>query len=212
MNPIRRTLHHKSEAALAAHQVRQVGNTCSFHAIAAGLRLLLNVQLDPMALSEEIDRLWWRLRCMRVAPGWAVTPRMQVRIVRHLARTRHLPITASYQHGDPEALPSLLDDPNAVPLITLVWLWKKAPPIYLGDTDQNFNTSSSAGGHTMLLGAYDPEHKADNRFPTPWGFINPWQEDAEQLFWMTEADFRQAWRFPLPLVGPNPLVVMRRKV
>ena len=128
MTIVRKTLHGKTEADLAALQVRQVGNTCSFHAIAVALRLLLEVHLDPLSLSKEIDRLWWRLRFMRVAPGWAVTPRMQVRIVRHLARTRGLPVSAAYQHGDPETLPDLLDDPDAVPLITLVWLWKSAPP------------------------------------------------------------------------------------
>lgn len=210
MNPTRKTLHQKNENELAALQTCQVGNTCSFHAIATGLRLLLNVQLDPMALSKEIDRLWWRLRFMRVAPGWAVTPRMQVRIVHHLARTRHLPATATYQHGSPDTLSELLEDAGSVPIITLVWLWENAPPIYLGDTDRNFNATKSAGGHTMILGAYDPEHKADDRFPTPWGFINPWKDNADQLFWMADADFRKAWRFPLPLVGPNPLVVMRK--
>jgi len=211
MKPGRKTLHGKSEAELAALQSRQTGDTCSLHAITAGLRLLLNVKLDPMALSSEVDRLWWRLRFMRVAPGWAVTPRMQVRIVHHLARTRGYPVTASYQHGDSEILPSLLEDPHAVPIITLVWLWKSAPPIYLGDTHQNFNTSNAPGGHTMLLAAHDPNHTSGEKFPTPWGFINPWTNGGIHLFWMADADFRQAWRFPLPLVGPNPLVVMQRK-
>jgi len=210
MRPRRKTLHAKSEAELAALQVRQVGNTCSFHTIAAGLRLLLDIHIDPMALSEEIDRLWWRLRFMRVAPGWAVTPRMQVRIIRHLARTRGYPVTAHYQHGNPETLPDPLDDPRSVPIITLVWLWKSAPPICLGNTDQNFHAFTSAGGHTMLLASHDPDHTAGGQFPTPWGFINPWKEDTDQLFWMADADFRKAWRFPLPLVGPNPLVVMKR--
>lgn len=210
MKPIPKTLHAKSEAELAAHQMFQTGNTCSFHAIAAGLRLLLGVELDPTALSAEIDRLWRRFRFMRVFPGWAVTPRMQVRIVRHLARTRGFPVTARYQHGDPETLPDLLDDSASVPLITLLWLWKGAPPIYLGDTDHNFNVVKGPGGHTMILGAYDPEHSAEGKFPTPWGFINPWTNGGEQLFWMRDADFRRSWRFPLPLVGPNPLVVINR--
>ena len=210
MTPDRKTLHAKSEAELAAHQVHQVGNTCSFHAIATGIRLLLGVELDPMALSDEMDHLWWHLRFMRVAPGWAVTPRMQVRIVRHLARTRDLAVTASYQHGDPETLLDLLADPESVPIITLVWLCKGAPPIYLGDTDQNFNATQSMGGHTMILAAHDPNHMADGVFSTPWGFINPWKEDAESLFWMADAAFRKAWGFFLPLVGPNPLVVMKK--
>jgi hypothetical protein len=196
MKKPRLTLHAKSEAELAAQQVCQVGNTCSFHAITAGLRMLLGVEL----------------RFMRVAPGWAVTPRQQVHIVRHLAHTRGYPVTAYYhQHGDPATLPDLLDDPDSVPLITLLWLWKGAPPIYLGDTDHNFNVAKSPGVHTLILGAYDPDHSAAGKFPTPWGFINPWTNGGEHLFWMRDADFRKAWRFPLPLVGPNPLVVMTNK-
>jgi hypothetical protein len=207
---MRKTLHARSENELAAQQACQVGNTCSFHAIAAGLRLLLGVELDPIALSDEIDRLWRRFRFMRVFPGWAVTPRQQVRIVRHLARTRGFPVTAEYQHGDPESLPSLLDDPDSVPLITLLWLWKSAPPIYLGETDHNFNVSKGFGGHTMILAAYDHDHSAGGEFATPWGFINPWTNGGDVLFWMRDADFRKAWRFPLPLVGPNALVVMKK--
>ncbi len=210
MKPRRKTLHAKSEAELAAQQACQAGNTCSFHAISTGLRLLLGLELDPMALSAEINRLWRRFRFMRVFPGWAVTPRQQVRIVRHLARTRGYPVTASYQHGDPETLPDLLDDPDSVPLITLIWRRKKAPPIYLGETDRNFNATKGPGGHTMILGAYDPNHTAAGEFPTPWGFINPWTNGGAQLFWIRDADFRKAWRFPLPLVGPNALVVMRK--
>ena len=145
---------------------------------------------------------------MRVAPDWAVTPRMQVRIVRYLAGKLNLPVTATYQHGDPETLPDLLDDLTIIPLITLLWLWRKAPPIYLGETAKNFNASKAAGGHTMMLAAYDPEHWAENQFPTPWGFINPWKDDATTLFWLSDTDFRKAWHFWLPGIGPNPLVLI----
>lgn len=206
----RKTLHQKSEGHLAAFQVRQVGNTCSFHAISVALSILLNYTIDPMALSEEVNRLWWRGRFMRVAPDWAVTPRMQVRILKYLAKTRDLPVTAFYQHGDIRTLTNLLSDPNIVPLITLLWLRGKAPPIYLGETTKNFNASAKMGGHTMILAAFDPGHQGDNLLATPWGFINPWNANTDQLFWMCDVDFQRAWGFPLPLVGPNPLVLIRR--
>ena len=202
-------LQAKSEIELAALLTRQVGNSCSFHVIAAGVRLLLDQQADPMVLSEEVNRLWWRGRFMRVAPNWAVTPRMQVRIVRHLARTSGFPLTADYSEGDPETLPDVLSDPGCVPVITLTWLWRKAPPIYYANTTLNFNQTRSAGGHTMLFAAYDPDHWAEEQFATPWGFINPWMENAHHLFWMGDADFRKAWRFRLPRIGPNPLVTIR---
>lgn len=212
MYPSNTTLHAKAENELANYQTQQTGNTCAFHVISAGIRLLLNHTIDPIALSDEVNRLWWKARFMRVVPNWAVTPRMQVRIVQHLARTRSLPINATFQKGDPDLLPGLLADLTSVPIITLLWRRHQAPPIYLGNTTQNFNTTLSTGGHSMLLAAYDPEHSAQGLFSTPWGFINPWMDQATHLFWMRDEDFRQAWCFWLPRVGPNPLVVIQRTI
>ncbi len=210
MNGYLKSLHGRTIAELAGYQTQQVGNTCSFHVINASLRLLLNTTISPMALSEEINRLWWRGRFMRVAPDWAVTPRMQARIVRYLARTRGLPVTASYQRGQPETLLEVLADQTAVPIITIIWTWRKAPPIYFGDTAQNFNTTRSPGGHSMILAAYDPDHTSGGEVTTPWGFINPWMDNTPHLFWMGDKDFQRAWRFWLPGVGPNSLVLVRR--
>jgi len=210
MTPTCLTLQQKPEPELAAYQVLQVGNTCTFHAIAVALDLLVNHPLDPQALSEEADRLWWRGRLLRVAPSWAVTPRMQVRMVKYLAEKHYLPISATYRRGKPETLPEVLSTSNCVPIITLTWLWQQAPPIYLGKTTQNFNPMRGAGAHSMILAAYDPDHQAVDGFTTPWGFINPWKTNASSLFWMTDGDFRKAWRFWLPGMGPNPMVLISR--
>lgn len=206
-----KTLKTKSEAELAALQVKQVGNTCGFHAIAVALRLLLDYKINPDELSDKVNKLWWRGRFMRVAPDWAVTPRMQVRIVRYLGKIENLPITAFYTRGKVETLPTILSDPDAVPVITMLWTWRKAPAIYFGDTTHNYNKTNKMGGHTMILAAYDPGHLAGDQFSTPWGFINPWIQNSKQLFWMCDEDFRKAWRFPLPFIGPNPLVIIRKK-
>jgi len=206
----RKTLHGKNENELAAYQVRQIGNTCTFHAIAVALRLLLDYEIDPIALSDKVNDLWWRGRFMRVAPNWAVTPRMQVRIVRYLAEEKNLPISAFYTHGTVETLPVILSNPYAIPLITLLWIWRKAPSIYQGDSIKNYNGTAKMGGHTMILAAYDPDHQAEDQFVTPWGFINPWLGNTKQLFWMRDDDFRRSWRFPLPLVGHNPLVIIQK--
>jgi hypothetical protein len=210
MNTEPKTLHAKTETELAKYQNRQVGNTCSFHVISAGIRILLNQSIDPIELSTEINRLWWRGRFMRVAPDWAVTPRMQVRIVRYLSQTHGFPIAATYQRGDPVSLPEFLADLTQVPIITIMWRWRQAPPIYLGSTTHNFNTTRSAGGHSMLLAAYDPGHSAEGQFATPWGFINPWKDNAAHMFWMRDEDFLRAWHFWLPGVGPNPLVLIKQ--
>jgi len=211
MNSTPKYLQGKTEAELAGYQVRQVGNNCSFHAISVAFQLLLNVTIDPVSLSDETNRLWWRGRFMRVAPDWAVTPRMQVRLVRYLAHKHALPLTVAYQRGNPDTLPQLLSDPTAVPIITIIWRWRNAPPIYLGNTNQNFNNTRSAGAHSMILAAHDSHHTANGEIITPWGFINTWKEHTDQFFWMSDPDFRRAWRFWLPGIGINPMVVIRRK-
>jgi len=204
------TLHGQPEGKLAAFQVNQKGNTCSFHAISTAIRLLLNEVVDPQNLSSEINRLWWRGRLMRVAPDWAVTPRMQVRIVRYLAKSRGLPIRATYHRSDPQELRNYLMDPShkGIPVVTILWLWSQAPPIYYGNSTRDFHKTRSAGAHSMILAAYDPDHWAENQFLTPWGFINPWMVNATRLFWMRDADFQKAWHFWLPGMGPNPLVLI----
>jgi hypothetical protein len=68
------------------------------------------------------------------------------------------------------------------------------------------NKTRRASGHTMILAAYDSKHRVGGKFLTPWGFINSWRSNVHDLFWMRDADFRKAWRFWLPGVGPNPVV------
>ncbi len=203
-------LHMRNEAELAALQTRQKGNSCTLHVIAAAIRLLLGYEIDPESLAEEINKRWWRAQFMRVLPGWAVTPRMQVEIVKYLSKTRKLLVDASLRWGSSQMLLNLLADPDqpVIPIITLVWLWGQAPPIYFASTTLNFNKTKAPGGHSMILAAYDPEHWAEDQFPTPWGFINPWMADSTHLFWMRDVDFLRAWGFSLPGMISNPLVTI----
>ncbi len=208
----RNTLLGKTELELASLQTEQVGNACSFHAISAATQLLVNRTFDPQHLSQVVNQRWWRGQFMRIAPNWAVTPRMQKRIVHFLAKKYHLPVVAKYQSSEPNALLGHLLNPkhDAIPIITLTWLWHQAPPIYYGDSKHNMNKTRRAGGHTMVLAAYDSTHRAGGQLLTPWGFINSWRSNVDALFWMTDADFRKAWRFWLPGVGPNPVVFISR--
>ena len=200
----------KSEPDLAALQTFQTGNTCTLHAISAALHLLLDYAINPQALSDEVDRLWWRGRPMRTFPKWAVTPRQQRQIVRYLAKTYSLPLSADFSHSTLESLQETLVDPDAVPLITILWLPKKAPPIYHGTSSVNYNAVPGTGGHTMLLAAHDHAHFTINVGITPWGFINSWCNGGNNLFWMKDEEFVRSWGFWLPLVGPNPLMVIRK--
>lgn len=205
-----KTLHGLTEKDLASLQNRQVGNTCTLHAITTALRLLVNFEYDPIVLSEEVNRLWRRGHRMRVFPGWAVTPRQQARITRYLAQKHHLPINAIFHKGTPEILPGILSDEHVIPIITLTWFWKQAPPIYYGAEAHNCNASTGSGGHSMIFAMYDSEHLVDDSFPAPWGFINPWKDNAAHLYWMKDHDFRKAWGFTVPFNGPNPLVLIEK--
>lgn len=203
-------LHMKTEPELAALQKLQVGNSCSFHAISAAIKLLVDVQLDPHLLAEEIDYLWWRFKPMRTYPGWAVTPRQQKRIVNYLADSRALPLSAGFEHASVERLWEVLNYAHAVPLITLLWTKNHVPGIYLGSSPINYNSNNQTNAHTMLLAAFDPTHITYGIGETPWGFVNSWRNGGEQLFWMQDEDFRRTWDFFLPGVGPKPLVLIER--
>lgn len=207
---MKKTLHNFSEKNLASYQSLQIGNTCAFFAIATSLKLLLNYQVDPIALAFEVDQLWRRGRFLRLWPGWAVAPRMLARMVRHIAKTRTLPIDAHFQRGKIETLRNFLDDPGSIPIVTLTWLWGKVPPIYLGTTSKNYNTLPGPGGHTMILAAFNPDHRSGSDVITPWGFINPWKMNVSHLFWMTDHDFRESWLNWLPFKGRNPLVIVTK--
>jgi len=207
---VRLSMHSLSETQLGACQHLQIGNSCSFHAISAALKLLLSIELDPEKLSAEIDRLWWRFKPMRIFPGWAVTPRQQMRIVKYLAKKYSLPIECSFTHSKPEQLRTTLTDFSSVSLITIIWIRGRAPGIYYGNFPTNLNSEERANAHTMLLGAYYDAHITTNIGSTPWGFINSWANNCQKLFWMKDDEFQRSWNFFMPGIGPFPLVTIRR--
>ena len=205
-----KTLHGKTETFLAGFQSNQVGNSCTLHTTSVALRLLLNYYIDPMALSDEVNRLWWRGRFMRIAPDWAVTPRMQVRLLRYLAKTRSLPLSISFQHANTNLLIESLSNPTLIPIITVFWLKGQAPAIYYGNSTGNYNATNNMGAHSMLFAAYKPDHLSGERV-TPWGFINSWKDDSNLLFWMSDEDFRKSWGLKLPGIGNNPLILIEHQ-
>jgi hypothetical protein len=89
------------------------------------------------------------------------------------------------------ALLQLLKEAQKVVLVTLTWLPGKAPSIYHGISSANSNASRKAGGHIMLLAAYDPAHK-NGALATPWGFINSLADGSAELFWMEDQSFRKS--------------------
>lgn len=207
----KRFLKSLPEWELARFQSLQKGNDCALHAISAALALLCGTHLAPEELASEVNRLWWRGRLFRVLPNWAVTPPMQAAIVNYLARSRGLPVRARLLHLSPEILRNLPEDDDLAALVTIYWRRGRAPAIYRGGTDWNYNQSKSTAGHTMLFAAYDPEHTNKTNLPTPWGFINSWANANTELFWMEDAAFRRAWSSPLPVIGRNAAVIITRQ-
>ncbi len=195
------------EIKLAQLQTLQVGNDCAVHSIVAATELLTGTKLDPAEIIDEINHIWWRGRFYRLAPNSGITPPLQVRLTRYLAKKHNLPLTAKQLHLTPELLRATAEAENLACLVTIYWWFGKAPAIYYKEQPRNFNQLSGAGGHTMLFAAYDTEHRSGEA-QTPWGFINSWINAGTGLFWMEDAGFRKAWGLPIPRWGKNAAVII----
>lgn len=162
----------------------------------------------------------------RVWPGGPTMPRNQKHLAERLAERHDMEITADALRGTTEDLLFLLNQPNTAVLVTIGW-GKEDPPriLYPDGKFRRFGQPEmllEIGGlkvdapfnaHVMLLAAYDPAKTATldgQQVNTPWGFINSWVDAGPKLYWMTEEDFRQAWRYVIPGVGRQKMVVVRR--
>jgi len=198
------------EENLAKYQSLQVGNDCAVHAISAAIELLTDVRLDPQEIIDEINKLWWRGRVFRLAPKSGITPPLQVRLLRYLAKKHRLPLKASLFHLSPEVLRATAEAENIASLVTIYWWFKQAPAIYYMNHPVNYNALKGAGGHTMVFAAYDPDHYSGD-VHTPWGFINSWVTQGTGLFWMEDQAFQKSWGIPLPRWGRFAAVVISCK-
>ena len=195
------------EIKLAKLQTLQTGNDCAVHAIVAATELLTDVKLDPAEIIAEINSIWWQGRFYRLMPKSAITPPLQVRLVRYLAKKHGLPLTAKLLHLSPDVLRATAEAENIASLVTIYWWFNQSPKIYYRDQPKNYNREEGAGGHTMLFAAYDPEHYS-GELHTPWGFINSWVTAGTGLFWMEDKIFRNSWSIPIPRWGNNATVII----
>lgn len=195
------------ETKLAKLQTLQIGNDCAVHSMVAAIELLTEVKLDLQETIDEVNRLWWRGRFYRLAPKSGITPPMQVRLLRFLAKKHHLPLKAKLVHLNPEVLRATAQAEDIASLVTIYWWYGNSPAIYYKDLPKNYNAVQAASGHTMLFAAYDPEHFSGTT-RTPWGFINSWVNAGTGLFWMEDRQFRQAWAIPIPRWGNHATVII----
>ena len=198
------------ETNLAKFQSLQTGNDCAIHSLVAAIELLTNIRLDPQEIINEVNRIWWHGRFFRLAPKSGITPPMQVRLLRYLAKKHNLPLKANLFHLSPELLRTTAAAENIVSLVTIYWWFGHSPAIFYMDQPNNYNALKGASGHTMVFAAYDPEHSSGEVL-TPWGFINSWITQGTGLFWMTDHDFQKTWGTPIPRWGKNAAVVISHK-
>jgi len=206
----RATIKALPEADLARYQTLQIGNDCALHAISSSIYLLLDEFFSPTDLITLTNKLWWRGRFYRIVPRSGIFPHMQLGLLNYLIRHNKLPLKAKLLHLTPEILRNLPHDDDLAALITIYWLPKKAPGIYLGSTEVNYNGNTHLSGHTMLFSAYDSDHQNGRAGLTPWGFINSWADGGSDLFWMSDLEFRRAWNFRVPIIGYNAAVIISR--
>lgn len=198
------------ETNLAKFQSLQTGNDCAIHSLVAAIELLTNIRLDPQEIINEVNRIWWHGRFFRLAPKSGITPPMQVRLLRYLAKKHNLPLKANLFHLSPELLRTTAAAENIVSLVTIYWWFGHSPAIFYMDQPNNYNALKGASGHTMVFAAYDPEHSSGEVL-TPWGFINSWITQGTGLFWMTDHDFQKTWGTPIPRWGKHATVVISHK-
>jgi len=198
------------EKNLAKFQSQQTGNDCAIHSLVAAIELLTNVRLDPQEVIKEVNRIWWRGRLFRLAPKSGITPPMQVRLLRYLAKKNDLPLRAKVFHLSPELLRTTAEAENIASLVTIYWWFGHSPAIYYMNQPKNYNKLKGASGHTMVFAAYDPEHFS-GEIHTPWGFINSWVSQGTGLFWMEDKEFQKAWGVSIPRWGKNATVVISYK-
>lgn len=162
---------------------------------------------------------------LRLWAGGPVAPREQAMLARKLAQDYGIAVQAEAVRGTPDDLLRLLADPHTKVLVTFGWSGSDRPEIMHPDGKfRQFGKPDvvKIGGstfelpftaHVMLLAAYDPDRRGmkDGReIAAPWGFVNSWVDGGDGLYWMTEDDFRKAWRFVIPTVGRQKMVVLRR--
>jgi hypothetical protein len=203
------------EAELAAFQQRQGTdrNDCADYSVAAVFNMLYGgaVQGSDVAHAADLGNV---LFGYRLWPNGPTTPAQQANLVNAIAEHAGLPVTATALETPTTAdLIAYLQQPDTAVIVTIGWDDGHVP-----DIARSSDTGNSAGGgaplqinaHAMVLAAYDPGHLDRNGNPAPWGFVNSWADGGTEIYWMSDADFQQAWDHTIPLVGSNNAVVITK--
>lgn len=198
---------------LAQYQQSQTGNSCAVCSACAAINLLFGTHILAPYWIQTVDNLpVFQILNMRLFKNGPTTPQQQMNLIRWISGTEGISsVNVRQISATREELLNILQSPNQAALVTIGWLFRKAPEIVYGSTTNNYNALGKRFGyHTMLAGAYHPTHICADGLARPWGFINSWTNGGDELFWMSEAEFLRSWSIFTPFGGIRSTVVITR--
>ncbi|MCJ7716965.1 MAG: hypothetical protein MUO54_10670 [Anaerolineales bacterium] len=185
-----------AEKQLASYQQNQgSSNHCGKFAAATTLNMLYGGSLTGEMLVE-----WLNMSFLKGTPRYTVFGNSNgsfifqtANMVRKLGRLNGLYPDVKIKRGDSQTLKNNLKLGNVLLIVSVTYFQDKEPVIALGESSSSsLGATRLVGGHLMVLGAFDPQHKNEAGNPTPWGFLSSWPS-KENLYWVSEDDFKRSW-------------------
>jgi hypothetical protein len=185
-----------SEKQLASYQQNQGStNHCGKYAAASVLNLLYGTSLTGDSMVD-----WLNGRCLKGTPLYTIFGNnngsfvfQAANLIRRLGQLNGLEPTVRSRKGTLKTLMENLQDRNSLSIVSVTYFQDNEPVIAFGkNTSSSLGVTRWVGGHLMILGAYDLQHRNTEDLPTPWGFLSSWP-GKDLLYWMSENDFQRSW-------------------
>ncbi len=184
------------EKALAGYQQDQGrSNHCAKHAAASSINMLTGLDLDGVGMVRWLDDRVFKgtLRYTIFGNHNGSLVFQTANQIRWFSLQHQVPVQVKCRRGKKQDLIDSLKDGGAATLVSVTYFEGEEPLISRGrSTVTSLGRTRWIGGHVMILGAYDPDHKNTADVVNPWGFISSWGS-PDQLYWMTERDFLRTW-------------------
>ena len=185
-----------TEKQLAFYQQNQGStNHCGKYAAASALNLLYGTSLSGDSLVDWVNR-----RPLKGTPLYTIFGNnygsfvfQSANLIRRLGQLNELVPEVRSRRGTFQTLKENLQHGNSLSMVSVTYFQNNVPVIALGkNTSSSLGVTRGMGGHLMILGAYDPQHRNTEGLPTPWGFLSSWP-GKNHLYWMSENDFQRSW-------------------
>ena len=185
-----------TEKQLAFYQQNQGStNHCGKYAAASALNLLYGTSLAGDSLVN-----WVNERPLKGTPLYTIFGNnngsfvfQAANLIRKLGQLNGLVPEVRSRRGRFQTLKENLLQGNSLSMVSVTYFQNNEPIIALGkNTSSSLGVTRVVGGHLMILGAYDPQHRNSEGFPAPWGFLSSWPS-KDHLYWMSENDFQRSW-------------------